>query len=89
MSGQPENSPRRSSGAESETPCFVGRAVAALAADSLVVRKNGGFYTTRPLSAEYGFNDIDGTIPDYAVLDAAIEQPKETFLAQWWTPVVS
>jgi NAD(P)-dependent dehydrogenase (short-subunit alcohol dehydrogenase family) len=66
----------------SETPCFVGRAVAALAADSLVARKNGGIYTTRALSKEYGFNDLDGTIPDYAVLDAAIEQAKETFLAQ-------
>ena len=66
----------------SETPCFVGRAVAALAADSQVTRKNGGIYTTRALSAEYGFNDVDGRRPDYAVLDAAIEQAKTTFLAQ-------
>jgi NAD(P)-dependent dehydrogenase (short-subunit alcohol dehydrogenase family) len=36
----------------SETPCFVGRAVAALAADSHVARKNGGIYTTRALSEE-------------------------------------
>jgi hypothetical protein len=47
-----------------------------------VIRKNGGIYTTRALSVEYGFNDIDGTIPDYGVLDAAIEHAKETFLAQ-------
>jgi NAD(P)-dependent dehydrogenase (short-subunit alcohol dehydrogenase family) len=66
----------------SETPCFVGRAVAALAADAQVARKNGGIYTTRALSEEYGFNDVDGTRPDYAVLDAAIEEAKETFLAQ-------
>lgn len=66
----------------SETPCFVGRAVAALAADSDVARKNGGIYTTRALSEEYGFNDLDGTRPDYAVLDAAIEEAKKTFLAQ-------
>ena len=65
----------------SETPCFVGRAVAALAADSHVARKNGGLYTTRALSEEYGFNDVDGSRPDYAVLDAAIEQAKKTFLA--------
>ena len=65
----------------SETPCFVGRAVAALAADSHVARKNGGIYTTRALSQEYGFNDVDGVRPDYAVLDAAIEQAKKTFLA--------
>jgi NAD(P)-dependent dehydrogenase (short-subunit alcohol dehydrogenase family) len=65
----------------SETPCFVGRAVAALAADPSVARKNGGIYTTRALAEEYGFDDIGGTRPDYAVLDAAFEQAKETYLA--------
>ena len=65
----------------SETPCFVGRAVAALAADPDVSRKNGGIYTVRALSAEYGFTDIDGTRPDYAVLDAAVEEAKKTYLA--------
>jgi NAD(P)-dependent dehydrogenase (short-subunit alcohol dehydrogenase family) len=65
----------------SETPCFVGRAVAALAADSKIARKNGGIYTTRALSEEYGFHDLDGTRPDYAVLDAATEQAKKTFLS--------
>lgn len=67
--------------AGSETPCFVGRAVAALAADTHVARKNGGIYTTRALSEEYGFNDVDGARPDYVVLDAAIEQARKTFLA--------
>lgn len=61
--------------------CFVGRAVAALAADPHVARKNGGIYTTRALSEEYGFNDVDGVRPDYAVFDAAIEQAQKTFLA--------
>ena len=65
----------------SETPCFVGRAVAALAADPDVARKNGGIYTTRMLSEEYGFQDVDGSRPDYAVLDVAIEEAKKTFLA--------
>jgi hypothetical protein len=65
----------------SETPCFVGRAVAALAADPHVARKNGGIYTARALSEEYGFTDIDGTRPDSAVLEAAIEQAKKTYLA--------
>jgi NAD(P)-dependent dehydrogenase (short-subunit alcohol dehydrogenase family) len=65
----------------SESPCFVGRAVAALAADPSVARKNGGIYTTRVLSEEYGFNDLDGTRPNYEVLDAAYEQAKATFLA--------
>src|SRR5918992_2661832 len=65
----------------SETPCFVGRAVAALAADPNVSRKNGGIYTTRSLSQEYGLIDIDGTRPDYAAFDAAFEAATTTFLA--------
>jgi NAD(P)-dependent dehydrogenase (short-subunit alcohol dehydrogenase family) len=65
----------------SETPCFVGRAVAGLAADPQVARKNGGIYTTRALAEEYGFNDVNGARPDYAVLDAAFERARETFLA--------
>jgi hypothetical protein len=66
----------------SETPCLVGRAVAALAADSRVARKNGGIYTTRALLEEYSFTDIDGGRPAYVVLDEAIEQAKKTFLAE-------
>lgn len=65
----------------SETPCFVGRAVAALAADPHVARKNGGIYTARALAEEYGFTDIDGSRPDHAVLDAAMEQARKSFLA--------
>lgn len=66
----------------SETPCFVGRAVAALAADPLVARRNGGIYATRVLSEEYGFSDVGDTRPDYAVFDAALEQARKTFMAQ-------
>ena len=65
----------------SESPCLVGRAVAALAADPNVGRKNGGIYTTRALSQEYGFSDIDGARPDYAAFDAAFDVAKTTFLA--------
>ena len=64
----------------SETPCFVGRAVAALAADANVASKNGGIYTARVLADEYGFTDIDGGRPNYAVLDAAVDHAKKTFL---------
>jgi len=48
----------------SETPCFVGRAVAALAADPNVARKTGGVYTSWGLSEEYGFTDLDGSRPN-------------------------
>lgn len=65
----------------SETPCFVGRAVAALAADAGVAKKNGGIYTARALSEEYGFTDVNDTCPDYSVLEAAVEEAKKTYLA--------
>lgn len=47
----------------SETPCFVGRAIAALAADPRVMEKSGGVYGSWTLSDEYGFKDIDGNSP--------------------------
>jgi NAD(P)-dependent dehydrogenase (short-subunit alcohol dehydrogenase family) len=65
----------------SESPCFVGRAVAALASDTRVAQKNGGIYPARSLAEEYGFTDIDGTCPDYAVLESSLERAKKTYLA--------
>lgn len=49
----------------SETPAFVGRAVAALAADPNIMRKSGGVYSSWGLSDEYGFTDIDGERPHW------------------------
>ncbi len=51
--------------AESETPCFVGRAIAALAADPGVGEKSGGLFSSWTLAKEYGFTDIDGRRPDW------------------------
>jgi NAD(P)-dependent dehydrogenase (short-subunit alcohol dehydrogenase family) len=48
----------------SESPRFVGRAVAALAADPDVHRKNGGSFSSGGLAREYGFTDVDGSQPD-------------------------
>jgi NAD(P)-dependent dehydrogenase (short-subunit alcohol dehydrogenase family) len=48
----------------SESPRFVGRAVAALAADPDVHRRNGGSFSSGGLAREYGFTDIDGSRPD-------------------------
>ncbi len=48
----------------SESPLFVGRAVAALAADPDVARKNGGSFSSGGLAQEYGFTDTDGSQPD-------------------------
>ena len=48
----------------SESPRFVGRAVAALAADPDVARRNGGSFSSGGLAREYGFTDLDGSQPD-------------------------
>jgi NAD(P)-dependent dehydrogenase (short-subunit alcohol dehydrogenase family) len=48
----------------SESPRFVGRAVAALAADPDVHRRNGGSFSSGGLAKEYGFTDVDGSQPD-------------------------
>ena len=48
----------------SETPSYVGRAVAALAADPNVSRWNGESLSSGRLARVYGFTDLDGTKPD-------------------------
>jgi NAD(P)-dependent dehydrogenase (short-subunit alcohol dehydrogenase family) len=50
--------------AASETPRFVGRAVAALAADPQHARYNQRSVSAAELAREYGFTDVDGTQPD-------------------------
>ena len=48
----------------SESPRFVGRAVAALAADPELHRRSGGSFSSGGLAREYGFSDLDGSRPD-------------------------
>jgi NAD(P)-dependent dehydrogenase (short-subunit alcohol dehydrogenase family) len=48
----------------SETPRFVGRAVAALAADPDRARWNGRSLSSGELAQIYGFTDLDGSRPD-------------------------
>ncbi|MFB7708710.1 SDR family oxidoreductase [Streptomyces sp. NPDC056105] len=48
----------------SETPFYVGRAVAALAADPEVARWNGQSTSSGALAQVYGFTDVDGSRPD-------------------------
>ncbi|MFJ9338535.1 SDR family oxidoreductase [Streptomyces sp. NPDC101733] len=48
----------------SETPSYVGRAVAALAADPEVARWNGQSLSSGQLARVYGFTDLDGSRPD-------------------------
>ena len=48
----------------SETPTYVGRAVAALASDPHVSRWNGMSLSSGQLAKAYGFTDVDGSQPD-------------------------
>jgi NAD(P)-dependent dehydrogenase (short-subunit alcohol dehydrogenase family) len=51
-------------GFPTETPEYVGRAVAALAADRDVLRHSGKVLCAGDLAVEYGFTDVDGTQPE-------------------------
>ncbi|KYG03852.1 short-chain dehydrogenase [Sorangium cellulosum] len=48
----------------SETPAYVGRAVAALAADPEVARWSGQSLSSGQLAKVYGFTDVDGSQPE-------------------------
>ena len=72
----PTASPQAPPGfALSESPRFVGRAVAALAADPDRHRWNQRSVTSGQLAAIYGFTDIDGSQPDVWKYNEATTQP--------------
>jgi NAD(P)-dependent dehydrogenase (short-subunit alcohol dehydrogenase family) len=50
---------------ESESPFFVGRAVAALARDPKVLERTGQLFSSWDLARAYGFTDADGRRPDW------------------------
>ena len=50
---------------QSESPLFVGRAVAALAADRRILDRSGQLCSSWELAREYRFTDADGTRPDW------------------------
>jgi hypothetical protein len=75
-----EGAEREPEFAFSETPHFIGRAVAALAADPQVSRKAGCALYVGDLAAEYGFTDLDGSQPHFwngvlPRLEAAMAKP--------------
>ncbi len=49
----------------SESPLYVGRAVAGLAADPNILAKTGQLFSSWELAREYGFTDYDGQRPDW------------------------
>jgi NAD(P)-dependent dehydrogenase (short-subunit alcohol dehydrogenase family) len=54
---------------ESESPVFVGRAIAALAQDARVLERSGQLYGSWELGREYGFTDADGRRPDWGSIE--------------------
>jgi len=72
----------------SETPLFVGRAIAALAADPNVMNKTGRLFSSWELSSEYGFTDSDGITPHWGKhfqeKYGAYKTCDETFYSYWF-----
>jgi len=62
----------------SESPAFVGRALAALAADPDVARFNGSSLSSGGLAQEYGFTDVDGSAPDAWRYMTEVDQDSKT-----------
>ena len=54
---------------ESESPLFVGRAVAALAADRNILKRTGQLCSSWELARDYKFTDEDGRRPDWGGVD--------------------
>jgi len=50
---------------ESESPLFVGRAVAALASDPEILEQTGRLLSSWEVAGRYGFTDYDGRRPDW------------------------
>jgi NAD(P)-dependent dehydrogenase (short-subunit alcohol dehydrogenase family) len=77
----------------SETPLFVGRGIAALAADPKVAARNGRVVASWDLGDEYGVTDADGSRPHFLrwlqanqpEVAAAWRKLDDAFYA-YWTP---
>ncbi len=72
----------------SETPHYVGRAIAALAGDPEVARKSGMAFFVDALADEYGFTDLDGSRPAFwrnmeAWLDGELAKGELDQRARW------
>jgi hypothetical protein len=68
----------------SESPRYVGRAVAALAADPERVRWNQQSVSSGQLAREYGFTDLDGSRPDlWRFIEEVRERGLEADLSQY------
>lgn len=69
----------------SESPLFVGRAVAALAADPDVIARSGQLYGSWELGRTYGLVDADGRRPDWGATDIDFSQLPPALVAYFRT----
>ena len=66
---------------ESESPLYIGRAVAALAADPQIMKRTGQLFSSWELAREYKFTDYDGRRPDWGRLKIDFSGMPPDFLA--------
>lgn len=76
----------------SETPLFVGRAVAHLAADPGVAKRGGRVWASWTLSDEYGFADADGSRPHFGrhfakAFGKEAQRPLDEEFYAYWSPM--
>jgi NAD(P)-dependent dehydrogenase (short-subunit alcohol dehydrogenase family) len=72
---------------ESETPLFVGRVVARLAADPSLLARTGQLCSSWELAREYGVTDVDGRRPDWgrhAIDWSVLPAPLVAMFARSW-----
>lgn len=63
---------------KSESPEYLGRAVAALAGDARLMRRSGKAFHVGELAREYGFTDIDGRrVPPFIIRESFLEMVKK------------
>jgi NAD(P)-dependent dehydrogenase (short-subunit alcohol dehydrogenase family) len=65
---------------ESESPLFVGRAVAALAQDGHILERTGRLHSSWEVAREYGLTDADGRRPDWGAIDIDFSRMPPTLL---------
>jgi NAD(P)-dependent dehydrogenase (short-subunit alcohol dehydrogenase family) len=65
---------------ESESPLFVGRAVAALAADPRIMEHTGQLLSSWEVGREYRLTDVDGRRPDWGAHDIDFSVLPESFV---------
>jgi NAD(P)-dependent dehydrogenase (short-subunit alcohol dehydrogenase family) len=69
----------------SESPLFIGRAVAALAADPNVIARTGQLTSSWEIGREYGLTDYDGRRPDWGRHDIDFSVLPPEFLERFRT----